>query len=241
VPHKVAIIPHLNSITQEGRDIGACNTIFLRTSPTGTRELCGTNTDCVGVREAFYQNLPAGVTPESYKGKPGLVIGGGGACRSAVYALKRYMGCSPIYIVNRDVAEVTAVLESCLAAGYGDDLIHVQTAAAAQKLDAPAAIVSCVPNFPPVTPAEIEVREVITTFLAKETKGQILEMCYHPTPYTEIGVLAEGLGWDVILGTEAMIYQGLEQDRFWTGKELNELPGKEVKAVIAEALRTHSR
>src|SRR5664279_5013053 len=27
MPHKVAIIPHLDEITQEGKDIGACNTI----------------------------------------------------------------------------------------------------------------------------------------------------------------------------------------------------------------------
>jgi len=234
-------MPYLNSITQEGKDIGACNTIFLRTTPTGTRELCGTNTDCVGVREAFYQNLPFSVTPELYKGKPGLIIGGGGACRSAVYALKQYMGCSPIYIVNRDLLEVNAVLESCLVAGYGDDLIHIKTVAQAQQLEVPVAIVSSVPNFPPVTPAEIVVREIIKTFLVKETKGQILEMCYHPSPYTEIGDLAEGLGWDVILGTEAMIYQGLEQDRIWTGKELLELPGKEVKAAIAQVLKTHAR
>jgi len=151
------------------------------------------------------------------------------------------MGCSPIYIVNRDLSEVNAVLKSCLEAGYGDGLIHVKTAAQAQRLEVPAAIVSCVPNFPPVTPAEIVVREIIKTFLGNETKGQILEMCYHPTPYTEIGNLAEALGWDVILGTEAMIYQGLEQDRFWTGKELLELPGKEVKAAIAQALKTHAR
>ena len=192
------------------------------------------------MREAFFQNLPPGITPESYHGKPGLVIGGGGACRSAVYALTRYMGCSPIYIVNRDVAEVAAVLASCLAAGYGDDLIHVQTAVEAREWEAPAAIVSCVPNFPPISATEIQVREVITTFLSKERKGQILEMCYHPTPYTEIGDLAESLGWGVILGTEAMIYQGLEQDRFWTGKELSELPSREVKAAIAEALKTHA-
>jgi quinate dehydrogenase len=38
----------------------------------------------------------------------------------------------------------------------------------------------------------------------------------------------------VILGTEAMIYQGLEQD--WTGKEVSELPKDKVQAVIAAKL-----
>lgn len=60
--------------------------------------------------------------------------------------------------------------------------------------------------------------------------------CYHPTPWTEIAAIAEKAGWQVILGTEAVIYQGLEQDKYWTGKELHELPLKEVKAVIADEL-----
>jgi hypothetical protein len=49
--------------------------------------------------------------------------------------------------------------------------------------------------------------------LAKSHKGAILEMCYHPSPWTEIGGLSEKAGWQVILGTEAMIYQGLAQVR----------------------------
>lgn len=40
----------------------------------------------------------------------------------------------------------------------------------------------------------------------------------------------------MILGTEAVIYQGLEQDKYWTGKELHELPVEEVKEVIANEL-----
>jgi quinate dehydrogenase len=33
-----------------------------------------------------------------------------------------------------------------------------------------------------------------------------------------------------------MIYQGLEQDRYWTGKEVAELPKAKVQAVIAAKL-----
>ena len=58
-------------------------------------------------------------------------------------------------------------------------------------------------------------------------------MCYHPTPYTEIADLSQKAGWQVILGTEALIYQGLAQDKFWTGKEVHELPVKKVQEAIA--------
>jgi quinate dehydrogenase len=56
------------------------------------------------------------------------------------------------------------------------------------------------------------------------------------SPFTQIGELSEKAGWQVILGTEAMIYQGLEQDKYWTGKEVSELPKAKVQAVIAAKL-----
>lgn len=229
MPHKVAILQHIDDITEEGRAVGACNTIFRRDD-----KLIGTNTDIIGIRESFVQNISS--PTQTYQGRPGLVVGGGGAARSAVYALRRYMGCKDIYLVNRDPAEVEAVISWCVAQGYGDGLRHIPTAAEAETAEGPGAIVACVPNFPPVTEAEREARKVTEVFLSKPHKGAILEMCYHPTPYTEIGTLAEKAGWQVILGTEAMIYQGFAQDQLWTGKGLDELPVKPVKEVIAAEL-----
>lgn len=229
MPHKVAILQHLDDITEEGRAVGACNTIFRRDD-----KLIGTNTDIIGIRESFVQNVAS--PDQIYQGRPGLVIGGGGAARSAVFALRTYMNCKDIYLVNRDPTEVQAVISWCTAQGYGDGLRHIATAAEAETVEGPGAIVACVPNFPPVTEAEKEARKVTEVFLSKSHKGAMLEMCYHPTPYTEIGSLAEKAGWQVILGTEAMIYQGFAQDQLWTDKQLDELPVKAVKEVIATEL-----
>jgi quinate dehydrogenase len=165
-----------------------------------------------------------------------MVIGGGGAARSAVYALRRMMNCKPVYLVNRDKIEVNAVIEECTSKGFGQSLIHVETVDQARELPGPGAIVSCVPDFPPKTDNEKQARAVMEVFLNREHKGAMLEMCYHPSPWTEIGGIAEKAGWQVILGTEAMIYQGLEQDKLWSGKALKELPVEEVKAVIAAKL-----
>ncbi|KAI7504704.1 shikimate/quinate 5-dehydrogenase [Hortaea werneckii] len=229
MPHKVAILPYLDSITPEGRAVGACNTVFRRDGL-----FIGTNTDTIGVRESFLQNV--GSPAQCFEGRPGMVIGGGGAARSAVYALVKFLGCETVYLVNRDVGEVRGVVEWCRAQGYGDGLVHVATKEAAEGLEGPGAVVACVPNFPPVTAEEREARAVVEVMLGKSHKGAILEMCYHPTPWTEIAALAEKAGWQVILGTEAVIYQGLEQDKYWTGKELAELPVEEVKEVIANEL-----
>ncbi|KAH8655258.1 quinate dehydrogenase [Xylariales sp. PMI_506] len=239
MPNKVAIINHLDELTEEGREVGAINTLFLREGPEGQRILCGTNTDVVGIRESFYQNV---ADPDAgFHDKPAMVIGGGGAARSAVYALQKWMRATSIYLVNRDKKEVDDVIAECRERGYGDKLIHVETAAQAEELEAPGAIVSCVPDFPPKTPEEQVARAVIETFLKKDRKGSILEMCYNPTPYTEIAAISEREGWQVILGTEALIYQGLEQDRYWTGLPLSELPAAKAKEVIAATLATISK
>jgi quinate dehydrogenase len=230
MPHKVAILSHLDELTDEGRSVGACNTIFLK-QDGDKRIYVGTNTDVIGVRDAFTQN----VSEDVYQGKPAMVVGGGGAARSAVYALKTFMKATTVYLVNRDKAEVDAVISWCRDHGYGDDLVHVATAEEAQKADTVGAIVACVPDFAPTTAAEIEARKIFEAFLSK-SKGAILEMCYHPKPWTQIAELSEKAGWKVILGTEAMIYQGFAQDTCWTGRTLADLPVEAVKAAVAKQL-----
>lgn len=230
MPFKVAIIPHLDELTPEGKAIGAINTIFLTSDGAGGRRYCGTNTDCIGIREAFLQNVS---DPSIYRGKPGLVVGGGGTSRAAVYALQNFLGCSPIYMINRDSDEVKAVMDECTARGFGEDIIHVATVQQAEQLAAPGAIVSAVPDFAPISEEEKMARQVLTFLLKAERPGAMLEMCYHPSPNTEIAFLARDLGWQIIGGTEAMIGQGLEQARLWTGIE--------VDGVLRETARTAVR
>ncbi|CAI4212025.1 unnamed protein product [Parascedosporium putredinis] len=185
MPNKVAIIPHLDELTPECRDVGACNTIFLRTAPDGRRLFCGANTDTVGIRESFFRNVDKSL----FAGRPAMVIGGGGAARSAIYALRTWMDVGDIYIVNRDRAEVDAVFAECEAKGYGAGLVRLETIEEARAAEAPGAIVACVPDFPPKTEAELRTRAVIETILGKERKGAMLEMCYNPSPFTALGGL----------------------------------------------------
>lgn len=170
MPHKVAILPHLDAITDEGRSVGACNTIYLEHASDGTRKLVGTNTDVVGIYESFYQNL---ADPSSLiDGRPGMVVGGGGAARAAVYALKKMMRLGTVYLVNRDVSEVEGIVAWCTEHGYGDGLVHVSTTAQAEGLEGPGAIVACVPDIVPVTAAEVAARATFEVFL-KDRKSVV--------------------------------------------------------------------
>ncbi|KAL6903021.1 NAD(P)-binding protein [Trichoderma evansii] len=238
MPNKVAIIPYLDEMTDECRDVGACNTVFFK-NRDGRRILCGTNTDVIGIRDSFFYNVKDPAL--TYHDRPALVVGGGGAARSAIYALRKWMNVKEIYLVNRDASEVEAVIRDCASRGYGQDLLHISTVDQARNVAGPGAIVACVPDFIPQTTEEKLAREITEILLDKEHKGAMLEMCYNPTPFTALGMLAEKKGWDVILGTEALIWQGLEQDTYWTGNTIEGLPAEKVKAAIAESVAQRSQ
>lgn len=228
MPHKVSVLQHLDRVTPEAKAIGAVNTLYLRDG-----EWYGTNTDTIGIRDAFTLNLPVEVL-RACEGRPGLVVGGGGTCRTAIYTLQR-MGCSRIYIINRDAEEVDTVLRQ-----YGpraNNVIHVTSVEQAQTLESPALVVSAIPDFTPSTTSEWIVRDILRYFLRESkqrgTDGALLEMCYHPSPDTQITTLAQDSGWKVIGGLEAMIAQGLEQARLWTGIEVTE----ELREAARDAVR----
>ncbi|OTA93987.1 hypothetical protein M434DRAFT_52280, partial [Hypoxylon sp. CO27-5] len=214
MPYKVSMMSAVDEVTAEGRIIGAINTVFIRKTQDGQPVYIGTNTDCIGVREAFLQNFPDVLKHST--GKPGLVIGAGGACRSSIYALWKWLGTSKIYLVNRLESEVTDMIHSLRTAGFEGELIHVSSVEMAESLEPPVLVVGTVPDFPPRDEGEVVARKIVTSFLSKENKGYVLEMCYHPNPRTEFFEIATWAGWKVLYGTEAMIYQGVAQQALWT-------------------------
>lgn len=231
MPHKVSVLPYLDHLTPEAEIVGAVNTIFFRHSDTGAREMWGMNTDVIGIRDAFLSNLDEkaiGIT----RGKPGLIVGGGGTCRAAIYALERYLGCSKIYIINRDRKEVEAVIRDTKT---NLEIRHITSTSEVEGLEGPGLVISAIPDFEPSTPSETMVRDILELFLSRQPvdeRGAVLEMCYHPSPETRITKLAEGYGWKVIGGLEAMVGQGLEQAKLWAGVEVT----RELRAAAKAAV-----
>ncbi len=75
IPHKRAVLPHLDRLTPEAEAIGAVNTITRLEDGI----LRGDNTDAAG--------FLSGLDLEAMRGAPALVFGSGGAARAVVYAL----------------------------------------------------------------------------------------------------------------------------------------------------------
>lgn len=239
MPHKVAVCKLCDDLTDEGRAIGACNTVFWRYE-NGQKKLIGHNTDTIGIRDSFLlSDLPRLTEKES---KPGMIVGGGGASRAAAYALAVFLNCSIIYVVNRDDSEVQAMVsdweKSVLPIATKPKMVHVKTPEEANKLEGPVYIVSCVPDFPPSTEVEKAARATLTAFLEKPEKGQILEMCYNPRIWTDICQLSKDNGWTVIEGQIAMIWQGVAQQQLWLGCDLEDLPAKETFDLVQAQVKS---
>ena len=90
IPHKQAILPLLNDISDEARAIGAVNVVRISRDTDGTPILKGYNSDVIG----FCQSLRPLLRPHHRKA---LVLGTGGASKAVVYGLKR-LGITSMYV-----------------------------------------------------------------------------------------------------------------------------------------------
>jgi shikimate dehydrogenase len=93
IPHKEAILPLLDELSDEARAVGAVNTVVVR---QGGR-LEGHNTDVVG----FVQPLQD--FGERLAGGHGLIFGAGGAARAAAHGMAARLGMSTITICARSI------------------------------------------------------------------------------------------------------------------------------------------
>lgn len=110
VPHKEAVMPHLDVIGPAALAIGAVNTLWWEDG-----KLHGDNTDAFG----FLAHLDATVPGWDQQASTALILGAGGAARAIVYALKE-RGLSQITIVNRNrdrADDLVAAFGSPLLAG----------------------------------------------------------------------------------------------------------------------------
>lgn len=233
MPNKISYMPFLHDLTEEARTIGAVNTTFVRLDhQNGQRRHIGTNTDCVGIRDTLLQKVD-GVT-ELAKNRPAMVVGAGGAARSAIYALWRWMKPSEIYIVNRLKSEVDEMISSFQSNISGIKLRYNGTVEEMKSLPTPYIIVGTIPDYPAKEPGEITCVHIYKHFLAREDKGVLLEMCYVPNFLTKLFVAGEDEGWIVISGMDVVVRVIAVQLMFWLEREPSDAGIKQILDVVYE-------
>jgi pentafunctional AROM polypeptide len=217
IPLKLEIMPLLNSIYDEAQIIGAVNTIIPVPSadPTQPPQLIGRNTDWLGIVHCLRQEGAFG----SSGTESGVVVGGGGTARAAIYALHS-MGYAPIYLLGRQPEKVAKMVQSFPTA-Y--DLRVLESVSEVGELESvPTVAIGTIPAHEPIDPKMAEILEAVFRTDAqggKETqKGKrvLLEMAYKPS-VTALMEMAEKEGWATIPGLEALVGQGMYQFQYWTG------------------------
>lgn len=217
MPNKVTFMPLLDDLTEEARGIGAVNTVFIRLDSQGRRRYIGTNTDCIGVRDTLIRNSPR--IHEDVRNQPALVLGAGGAARSAIYALWIWFRPSEIYLVNRLKSEVVDLISSIEKTIPGIRLHHIASVADAHAAPTPRIIVGTVPDDVPREVGEILAWQVCEAFLNNgDGNGALLDMCYQP-PRTSLVNMAERNGWATLLGTEVLVRVAAAQQTLWLERE----------------------
>ncbi|KAB8277281.1 xylose isomerase-like protein [Aspergillus minisclerotigenes] len=186
MPYKRTIMDHLDGLDEYAIRLGACNNVYR----TSDGKLRGTNTDWRGIKGCLL-----GASAEG-RGKPAVLIGAGGAARAAIFTLHDQLECRQIYLVNRDRDEVKVLLEEVKQV-YGDglEIIYVERVEQVAGLPSPYYIVGTVPDAEPSTPDEVEVHQIIGSFLSTpQEKGVLLDMCFKPRK-TRILQAGQANGW----------------------------------------------
>jgi 3-dehydroquinate dehydratase/shikimate dehydrogenase len=188
LPHKQAIITHLDGCDPLAARIGAVNTVVVR----GDGGLYGYNTDYVGVLRALSSRV-------ELNGSRVLLLGAGGAARAAAFALVE--AGAVVCICARREAKAAA-----LARAAGGESI------ARRKLKGEFfdAIVNATPmGLRPNDAAPLRADELNCRV--------VMDMIYRPIR-TKLLKLVERRGIDTVSGAEMFIAQGIAQWEIWMGE-----------------------
>ncbi|MBI4461536.1 MAG: shikimate dehydrogenase, partial [Acidobacteria bacterium] len=188
LPHKQAILRHLDGCDPVAVSIGAVNTVVVR----GGRRLYGYNTDYVGVLRTLARYLPL-------QGAQVLIVGAGGAARAVAFALAT--AGSFVSITARRPAQARA-----LARAVGGEVLP-QRQLTHRRFHA---IVNCTPVG--------QVPEVETSPLAaRELNARVVfDLVYNPLE-TRLLRLARRRGAIAVPGWQMLVEQGAAQFEIWTG------------------------
>jgi shikimate dehydrogenase len=200
IPHKGAVIPYLDELSDDARLAEAVNTIVVDED-----RLRGYNTDVEGVRSALVS-----VAGESLKGGPALILGAGGAARAAALALAR-LGC-PLTVVNRTpaAAERLASLITTGVAGASCDWLAL-SALTVQEVERQRVVVNA-------TSLGMGGEGKVPALLADNvTAGQVVFDAVYASAPTDFLVAAQARGATVVDGLTMLLGQAAEAFSLWTG------------------------
>jgi 3-dehydroquinate dehydratase / shikimate dehydrogenase len=189
IPHKEAIIRHLDGCDPLARTIGAVNTVVVRSGG----KLYGYNTDYVGVLTALSRRIPL-------RGSRVLILGAGGAARAVAFALAE-SGAS-VCVTARRPARSRA-------------LAHAVEGEAIERRAIRRQFFDAIVN---ATPVGMHPRENASPLEAAELNCRLVFDTIYRPQQTQLLRLAARRGIETVSGVEMFLAQGAAQWEIWTGE-----------------------
>ena len=201
-PYKVEILPHLHEVEDSAAQCGSVNTVVVN---EGT--LRGSTTDGIGVVGPLKKR-------GELKGKAVVMVGAGGAARSAALALRRKGARVTLLARNPRQAVEAAAAAGCAPGALEDLPRHLWDI-----------LINATPVGSAAAPDETPVAQKL------HRRGTIvLDMVYDPLE-TRLLREARAAGCTTIDGLEMLLAQAMAQFETWTGLEAP------VEAMTAAAAR----
>jgi shikimate dehydrogenase len=212
IPHKAAVIPHLDWLERDAALAEAVNTIVVEDDGT----LRGYNTDIAGFLRALDEVVGARgeEQPEAASalapGAPALILGAGGAARAAALALAR-----------RGVA-LTVVNRTRLRAERLADLVASAVPGSAVAVASPdelgAALIASQRLLVNATPLGMAGAGKVPRGLADNvTAGQVVADFVYTSGLTDLLAQAQAQGAAIVDGLSVLVWQAAAAFELWTG------------------------
>lgn len=202
LPHKVAVIEHLDGLGESARIIGAVNCVVRR-----TEGYIGENTDGKG----FVQSLTEHISPA---GRHVLLLGAGGAAR-AIAVETALAGAASITIVNRtasrgqelaELVQAKTPADASFVPWEGDHQVPAETGIVIN-----ATSIGLYPDVDARIPLDV----------ATLQPGMVVADVIPNPPRTRLLREAGERGCTVIDGLGMLVNQGVIGIRYWTGQEVD--------------------
>lgn len=200
-PCKQTVMPLLDAISDEARQIGAVNTVTFSDDGRAT----GHNTD----RSGFRRSLETTFGANALEGQPIALVGAGGAGRACAFALMD-LGAGRINVHDIDQARARS-LAADIARAFG-----TERSRPSDDLETTIRGAKGIVNATPVGMAGISGIPLPAGYLS--SAQWVADVIYTPLQ-TELITAARALGCRVITGDGMNVHQAVDTFRHFTGRE----------------------
>ncbi|MGA1197227.1 MAG: shikimate dehydrogenase [Candidatus Latescibacterota bacterium] len=203
IPHKLAVMEHMDRISEEALAVGAVNTISHEDG-----ELVGYNTDVYGVLTALHEIAGVTTFPEHC-----VVLGAGGAARAVTYALGNQAQVKRVTLLNRTTKRAEALAVDMEKITGKTILVGGMDADAQTRTFADAGLVvntTSLGMYPNVDASPLaDIKAVHPDMVLYDTVFNPLETALMRA-FKSVGAAAFG-------GLDMLVYQGARSFEIWTG------------------------